>query len=144
MKHGFFVLYLFLITFISQTSVNARPFEDTISEADLEKASEFVVNTYREFGITGLEIAIEDCYKENIENHFYCLYLDLGARHIEQVMVVNMALPPENFFSDEKFGPRIAPVFIGAGMDMDTANHFLYVVTPLINDMTDDLAAKKR
>lgn len=131
----FFVLSLFISTGILQNSAHARTQEEVAR--DLAKATDTAVATYEEQGMSGLIIKTQDCYKKNTKNLFYCVYLDLASRRIDQVFVEAMHFPPNDFFADEQFGSRVGPVFSGANMDMDTANQYLASVTPVINNLVE-------
>ncbi len=85
--------------------------------------------------MVGLIAQTSECYANNRQNRFYCLYLDLASRKIDQIFVDAMGWPATEFFSDAEFGPRIIPVLVEAGMDMDAANAYLRTVTPVINKL---------
>ncbi len=118
-------------------SLKVRTLEENAS--DLNMAANDVVLAYRELGMAGLEIKIENCYKENTEKLFYCVYQDVASRSIAQIMAISMSLRPDHFFSDENFGSRIGPVLGVAGMDMHSANYCLSIITPVIYKMIDDV-----
>ena len=130
-----FVLSLFLIAGILQNSAHARTPEEVAR--DLAKATDTAVAIYKTQGMAGLIIKTEDCYEKNTKNLFYCVYLDLASRRIDQVFVEAMRFPPNDFFTDEPFGSRVRPVFIGANMNMKTANQYLASITPVINNLVE-------
>lgn len=104
---------------------------------DLALATGTAVATYKKEGMSGLIIKTKACYEKNTKNPFYCVYLDLASRHIDQVYVESMHIPSNEFFSDAQFGPRIGPVLANANMDMNTANQYLASVTPVINNLVE-------
>lgn len=105
-------------------------------EKDLIKAADTAVATYKKTGMAGLAANVQDCYEKQ-KNKFYCLYLDLASRRIDQIFVEAMHFPPNEFFADEKFGGRIGPVLAKSNMDMDTANQYLATTTPVVNGLVE-------
>jgi hypothetical protein len=110
---------------------------------DLKKAARSSVATYKKGGMSGLISVTQDCYKRVGKNKFYCVYLDLASRRIDQLMVEGAAMrgikfPKNEFFDDEEFGPRVAGVFNKANMSMDDANEYLAKVTPIINKLVEE------
>jgi len=93
--------------------------------------------------MSGLIIATQDCYKKLDKYKFYCVYLDLASRHIDQIMVEGaaqqgMSFPKTEFFDDEQFLQRVGEVFLKADMDMDRSNKYLATITPIINKLVED------
>jgi hypothetical protein len=128
------------------TLLTALPAYKAISQArtpkniihDLEKATGRAVATYKESGMSGLEVNVLDCYKNN-KNKYYCLYYDLASRRIDQLIAEEMHFPPNDFFADEKFGGRIGPILAKLNMgNIDTANQYLATTTPVVNKMVEN------
>ncbi|MGL5036669.1 MAG: hypothetical protein ACRC6F_02865 [Aeromonas sp.] len=131
----FFVLSLLMSAGMLQTTAGARTGEEIVR--DLTKATDLAVTIYREQGMAGLVSKTQECYQSNTQSPFYCVYLDLASRHIDQMFVQAMQVPPNAFFADKQFGSRLGPVFSGANMSMDTANQYLASTTPVINQLVD-------
>src|SRR6266446_159668 len=104
---------------------------------------------YRESGMAGLTGKTQDCY-DNVKKHgFYCVYLDLASRRIDQLMIAaaarqGMNFPKMEFFDDELFGSRTATVFRKANMDMETSNAYLRSLTPVIDKLLGDNILRKK
>ena len=78
-----------------------------------------------------------DCYR-NLDAHpFFCGYLDLAARRVDQETSAASNLPPSEFFADAQFGERIVRVLNKANMNQDQANAYLRTVTPEINKLVE-------
>lgn len=90
---------------------------------DLINAIDSTIITYKQSGIWGLMEKVTKCY-ESEPNKFFCVYLDASSKLFE-----NSFRPPEfpaeEFFGDEAFHRRVAPIFIESRMDYDTANKYL-------------------
>jgi len=93
--------------------------------------------------MSGLIKATQDCYKQLDKYKFYCVYLDLASRHIDQIYIKGTNFPPNEFFDDAQFGPRVADVFEKANMDMNQSNEYLAKMTPIINKLVEDNLRKK-
>ena len=131
----FIVLSFFLNAGLLENTAHARsPAEVT---KDLVKAADTAVLAYKETGMSGLIIKTQECYEQNTKNLFYCVYIDLASRRIDQVFVESMNFPPNEFFSDEQFGSRVVPVLASANMNMDVSNKYLMIVTPEINSLVE-------
>jgi len=92
---------------------------------------------------------VHNCYSNAKQNKFYCVYLDLASRYIDQIMVEDAAkngmnFPKTEFFDDELFGGRVGPVFEKANMDMNSSNEYLQNVTPIVNKMVDNSLRGKK
>ncbi len=112
-------------------------------QRDLVRAAKTAVRVYKQNGMAGLIGETNECYDKGKENGFYCVYLDLASRHIDQIMVAGaahsgMTFPKTEFFDDELFGSRIVPVFRKANMNMDKSNQYLRTLTPAINKLVED------
>ncbi|MGL5404311.1 MAG: hypothetical protein ACRC9I_11260 [Acinetobacter sp.] len=131
----FFVVSLLLSAGMLHTAAVARTADDIVR--DLTKATELAVTTYKDQGMAGLVTQTQGCYQTKTHDPFYCVYLDLASRHIDQMFVQAMHVAPNAFFADEQFGSRLGPVFASAKMSMDTANQYLAQTTPVINKLVD-------
>ena len=145
MKHVsvFFLLVALLI------SANAQARTETEVQNDLLKATKAAVKVYQKNGMSGLIVQTQKCYDNVDQNGFYCVYLDLASRHIDQLTLANaaqngMTFPKTEFFDDELFRSRIATVFLKANMDMKTSNDYLRTVTPVINTLVEDNMLRKK
>lgn len=138
----FFVLSLYLSVVILQNSAYARSPAEVAR--DLAKASDAAVSTYSKEGMSGLIVKTQECYERNTGNLFYCVYLDMASRHVDQIVIEVMRFPPNEFFVDESFLSRVGPVLIGAKMDMNAANQYLATVTPVINNLVEKKLLGKR
>jgi hypothetical protein len=128
-------VFLILGVGLTVNSAFARSQEEITR--DIVKAADTAVSTYRETGMSGLIGETEECYKHNTKNPFYCVYLDLASRHIDQLFVESMNFPPNEFFSDENLGSRVSPVLSDGGMSFDTANRYLMISGTEINKLVE-------
>jgi len=106
-------------------------------DKDIVKAVNASFATYRNTGMAGLGIEVDECYQKLKSNQFYCVYFDLASRRIDQLFVTGTNLPPNEFFADKQFGARIGPVFGKANMTMEQANANLFLLTSIVNDMVN-------
>lgn len=106
-------------------------------EKDFSRAATNAVETYKKEGMSGLTTKTQDCYDQHIENQFFCVYLDIASRHIDQMAVEEMHFPPNEYFADKQFGTRLAPVLTSANMDMNSANTYLKAIIPVINNSVE-------
>lgn len=137
-----FAFLLSLSTIFAQNTASARSNAEV--SRDLAKATDAAIAAYKKGGMSGLITKTQDCYEKNTKNLFYCVYLDLASRRIDQVFVESMHFPPNEFFSDAQFGPRVEPVLASANMDMNTANQYLGLVTPAINSLVEKKLFSKK
>jgi len=100
---------------------------------ELQEASRIAVDIYQSTGMAGLTAEVGNCYKTDGQNKLNCIYLDLASRRIDQLFVESTGLPANEFFMDENFGSRIAPVLKNENMSMEQANYLLREITPSIN-----------
>lgn len=112
--------------------------------ADLKKAARVSVKVYRGDGMTGLIGNSMDCYKQLTKFKYYCLYLDIAARRIDELGGAGTQFPRTEYFDDEKFGPRVGELFIQSNMNQEQANEYFSVMTPIINKLVDEELRKKR
>lgn len=111
---------------------------------DMAKAVDTAVATYQNEGMSGLANVTQECYEKSIKNLYYCVYLDVASRHIDQIFVESMNFPPHDYFSDAQFGPRILPVLVSADMDMNTANQYLASVTLIVDNMLEEKLSREQ
>jgi hypothetical protein len=139
MKHVSILLLLVVLLI----SVHAQARTEAEIQKDLIKAAKTAVKVYRNNGILGLIAKTQDCYDNAGKYEFYCVYLDLASRRIDKIIRATAAIeginfPKTEFFDDELFGSRVAPVFIKANMDMERSNEYLRLLTPVINKLVED------
>jgi hypothetical protein len=140
---AFLVINLFIVSaLLFSTFAQARTAADV--EKDLKKAARSSVATYKKGGMSGLISATQGCYNKLDKNKFYCVYFDLASRHIDQIFIEGTNFPPNDFFADEQFGPRVAEVFTNANMNMTQCNDYLAKMTPIINKLVEDILQNKR
>ena len=106
-------------------------------QKELEKATTTAVEVYKEAGMSGLIGETQACYKELKPSAYYCVYLDLASRHIDQIFITGTRFPPNAYFEGEQLSSRLGPVFSNAKMDMDTANTYLSTIIPVVNQLVD-------
>ncbi len=111
--------------------------------ADLMKAARVSVATYRATGMSGLIGKSKDCYKRLSKFKYYCVYLDLAARRIDQLGGAGTRFPPTEYFDDVQFGERTEEIFLRSSMNREQANEYLSDVAPVVNKFVDEEARKK-
>ena len=121
-------------------SAKAQPID--LVKKDMVDAVKTAIKKYKVDGMSGLAIETDSCYSNSKRTGFYCVYLDLASRHIDEVVIASAAksginFPKSEFFDDPLFLPRIAVIFKKAGMSMDESNEFLRSVTPFINGLVE-------
>ncbi|MDD4930188.1 MAG: hypothetical protein PHP85_13050 [Gallionella sp.] len=104
---------------------------------DMIEASKKAVATYKTEGVSGMTIKTEECYSNLDKQKFFCGYLDLAARRIDQSISEAQHFPQSEFFADAKFGERIVKVFALSNMSQEQSNEYLRTVTPEINKLVD-------
>ncbi len=135
-KHLAITLLSILLIGILQNTAYAR--SEAEVARDLTKAIDSVVVAYKKTGVSGLTAKTQECYEKNaVESPFYCIYIDIASRRIDQIAVEAMHFPPSDFFADEPFSSRIIPIFVSNNMDMNTSNQYLESITILINNLLE-------
>ena len=112
--------------------------------ADLLKAARVSVATYRANGMSGLIGKSQGCYKQLAKFKYYCLYLDLAARRIDQLGGAGLQFLPTEYFDDEQFGGRAGEIFIRTNLSREQADEYLLNMTPIVNKLVEEEAKKKR
>jgi len=132
------LLVFLLVSMLIPVMSNAQ---DKTPEQELHEmisASQFVVLAYKSGGMSALTGLSQDCYTQIRQaDAFECIYIDLGARHIDQPISKKMNWSENKYFSDEQFLPRVAPLFHSRNISMKQANKFLRETTVYINRMVD-------
>src|SRR5476649_1692120 len=108
-------LSLFLLLIGSSQAFAVTP-DEVIK--NMQKAAAITVGEYRKEGISVLVKNSEDCYKDINKYRFYCIYLDLAARHVSERDGAGARFAPENYFLDDAFLPRASEIFVRSNMDM--------------------------
>ncbi|MDD4913353.1 MAG: hypothetical protein PHP57_13760 [Sideroxydans sp.] len=132
-----------ILMMLLSTSGFAESRSQATVEKELAKAVQVSVGAYSSGGMVALVQKVEGCYQKPKGSQFYCLYLDLASRHIDQMFAAAMNFPPTAYFADDVFMPRIIPVLVGAKMDYAQANGYLAMVSPIINKLVDQQLAKQ-
>jgi hypothetical protein len=145
MKHVSRLLLLVVLLI----SVHAQARTKAEIQEDLIKATKTAVAVYRNNGMLGLIGKTKDCYGNVKINKFYCVYLDLASRRIDQLMIAAAAreginIQKTEFFDDELFMSRVVPVFIKANMDREGSKEYLDLLTPIINKLVEDNMLRKK
>lgn len=100
---------------------------------DIDRATSKAAITYKSGGMSGLIESTEKCYKSSAANKYYCVYLDIAARHIDQMVVQSMHFPPNEFFTVEALVSRVFPALVSSGMNVDTASDYVSSMEQVIN-----------
>jgi len=137
MKKVIIILAIALLTSVNVYALTAKEVQK-----DITKATKSVIKVYKENGMQGLKSLTEDCYDKVKKDSFYCVYIDLASRYIDQFMIEvaaqnGVTFPKTEFFDDALFGERISVVFEKANMDNDASNKYLRNATPVINKMVE-------
>lgn len=103
---------------------------------DLDDATNLVVAKYRKEGMAGLITETKSCYERTSgSDRFYCVYIDIASRRVDQIVTESMQWPPNDFFYGEQMESRVGPVLSDAGIDTDTANRYLAMLSQTVNDL---------
>lgn len=136
MKTVRFVSIIFIFASLTHAvSSHARTSEQL--KSDINQAADLVVTTYQSSGMTGLVNLTTDCYDKTSNTEFFCVYIDLASRYIDQTMSEAFKFPPTEYFQDEQFGARIYEVFVKHDMGIDESNKYLQAATPAINSIVE-------
>lgn len=109
---------------------------------DLQRAAQKTASVYQSGGMVGLIEQVSECYASD-KNRYYCIYLDVAARGVDQaVAAANPKFPRSDFFANEPFGQRIGPILIDAGLTLEEANEYLATITPTINKLVKEQFGK--
>ena len=134
------ICFAALVIFATATLVLARSGEEITT--DLLKAANTSVATYKSDGMSSLISKSKDCYKNLSKYKFYCIYIDLAAYHIDELVRAGHPFPPMEYFSSEQFLSRSGEIFISANLTMEKTNGYLRDMTPIVNKMVDDALLK--
>ena len=94
--------------------------------------------------MSGLIGKSQGCYKQLAKFKYYCLYLDLAARRIDQLGGAGLQFLPTEYFDDEQFGGRAGEIFIRTNLSREQADEYLLNMTPIVNKLVEEEAKKKR
>lgn len=133
---------LILLTLFLASQANAVGPEDVLN--NLHSAAVTTVKEYKRGGIASLVEGSKNCYQDINKYRFYCIYLDLAARHVSDLDGAGVRFAPEKYYVDDQFLPRAGQIFVRSNMDKDQSNEYLAMVAPLINKFVDSELAKKR
>jgi hypothetical protein len=133
---------LIFLTLFLASQANAVGPEDVLN--NLQNAAVTTVKEYQRGGVAALVEGSKGCYQDINKYRFYCIYLDLAARHVSDRDGAGVRFAPEKYFVDEQFLPRAGQIFVRSSMDKNQSNEYLAMVTPLINKFVDNELAKKR
>lgn len=111
---------------------------------ELVKAADVVAATYRRSGMTGLIVETQTCYEKAKESPFYCIYLDLASRFIDQTFVAAMHYPPTEFFADEPSEVRIGATLRRARIGGKEADEYLKMLVPAIDQLVAEKLLRKQ
>lgn len=113
-------------------------------EKEVNRAAQTSVHAYKAGGVSALIQKVESCYDKTQGSQFYCLYLDVASRHIDQTFSSAMNFPPSRFFSDKEFMDRIIPILIKAEMTPESANEYMIATSRVVINVVDrKLAAQQ-
>jgi hypothetical protein len=133
-----------LIASVTVASTQQQQRTEEQVATDLLKAAKVSDTTYRSNGMSGLIGKSKDCYKQLAKFKYYCLYLDLAARHIDRLGGGGKTFPLTEYFDDDQFLNRAGEIFIKSNLTMEQANEYLANMTPIVNKFVDDQAKKNR
>jgi hypothetical protein len=135
---------LFTVLLIAFVSLPAKAISPEEVVKNLHAAATVTVQQYKQGGISALVEGSKQCYMDINKYRFYCIYLDLAARHVSERDGAGVRFPPEKYFVDDQFLLRAGEIFLRSSMNMDQSNQYLAMVTPLINKLVDqELAVKE-
>ncbi len=131
----------FMLSFLSSFAchdVMARTEEDSINE--LGKAANTALSTYQSAGTAGLIQKTTECYEGKNNSLNYCFYLDYSSRILDAQASAVEHFPSAEFFSDEKFGPRVSATLPKLGVDEHDYNEYLQKVATAIRQVINKKA----
>ncbi|UOO93487.1 hypothetical protein [Vitreoscilla stercoraria] len=96
-------------------AASAAPVKDVSKE--LDQATHAAINVYRNQGMTGLQKAVNDCYRQVGYATPFCVYLDAAGREIDFTVAraykeLGRNVLPSTFFQAKSFGERTASFYI--------------------------------
>ncbi len=98
----------------------------------LEKAINTAAIAFHNEGISGLSGITHQCYENQKEHRFYCIYLDIAGQEIDtqfahafQKQLKTKRPPTLVFYEKENFEERTIVTFIKAGVRLDEANKLM-------------------
>jgi len=106
--------------------------------ADLSNATSESAMIYKHGGMSGLVAKSQSCYEDINKYRFYCIYIDIAAREIDdRVRTAHPRLPPNEYFSDDNFLPRAQRIFDKASVSAKDQKEYIAGVKSIIaNDKT--------
>lgn len=117
-----------------QTCLAATP-EEVLKS--MQKATMVVLADYKTGGTSALVGEVQDCYRRVPAQNFYCIYLDLAARHVVQIQPEKNLTPNASYFRDEIASNRVNNTLSEEKMDAEEAERYVNMVTSLINKIVD-------
>jgi hypothetical protein len=115
-------------------------------EKNLTAIANFTVTTYKDSGMSGLESIINDCYSmpKKTPN---CIYMDLSAMHIDDVVAGSyLDRTGKNihseYFTVTRVATRIKQSMSTTDLSVSQQNDYLQTIAPIINELTDQSLLK--
>ncbi len=110
-------------------------------EKKLTAIANLTVTTYKDSGMSGLESIVNDCYSmpKKTPN---CIYMDLSAMHIDDVVAGSyLDRTGKNihseYFTVAKVSTRIKQSMSTTDLSVSQQNDYLQTIAPVINELTD-------
>jgi hypothetical protein len=126
---------LFMGLLFSDLSV-ARDEKEILRDA--VKAAKQAVGTYKNEGVSGMIIAIEECYKKQKKKATpYCMYLDLASARTDQIYSEAIKAPRHEFFAVENFVMRADTVLARTTVPFEARAEYLKDIITLMTQVTD-------
>ena len=113
-------------------------------EKNLIEAAKTTVEVYSDSGMAGLASMVQDCYDDNLQkSKFYCIYLDIASRYVDQYFIAaaarrGMKFPKMEYFDDKLFVHRTRTVFDKMNIKRDEMDEYVLTLTPVINKLVED------
>lgn len=101
------------------------------------------VSTYKESGMIGLSMLVEESYMKN-KNKLFNIYLDIASRQLDQIFVIGMNYPPNEYFNDDNFYKRIKAKLAKVNINKHEAMSYLESITPVIDKYLQDKLLNER
>ncbi|GGE32373.1 hypothetical protein GCM10007276_07030 [Agaricicola taiwanensis] len=96
------------------------------------------VETFKDQGMSGLEILSRDCRRKNGTAEPLCVYIDQVGLYVDATISAGLGFPPHAYFTEEAFLRRSVPVLKNNGLSaVEPANSYLRDVHRYVTRIVD-------
>jgi hypothetical protein len=125
-NYSIFKLLVVIPAFFILTTAEALQRTPAEVSEEITWAAKKDASYVKEKGMQKLVVEIKRCYSQTPAPAFKCVYLDLGAWHLDTSFAKAAGIPHGNeYFDEEKINERLSEQMSAANIDQDTAQQYI-------------------